>query len=324
MKKEDYKFWNIAAGFIVLLSLVAVLGFANNGEVVITRNMTPNSDDVNSFRVDIKIIKGAASGFGMIKEYLPIGMRATVIETANARFSFEEQKVKFVWLETPDDPFFTVSYKVTPDINMTGTHTITGTWGYLHGLEYSMMALPECTVTLTGEKKLKEKKWNFFPSASITVAVDDAKVLVTDDNQAIGEIFVTSAPREESKTEEENKTSVLSPPIATGIKKENLFGLNGMVIDNEVILTWMVKGELEKGEYDVEISYDNNSFVSIGKVNTVPSPAEVYYSWRYRNPTEGTTWFRISRLTNKVSTLVCSPVSMDIHNNVATTINHSK
>ena len=81
--------------------------------------------------------KGDVSGFAKLQQILPNGFSAEAGESANATFSFKDQKVKFLWMALPNDDF-TVSYKVNVDGSLSGNQIVEGTQHNSKRNEYSL------------------------------------------------------------------------------------------------------------------------------------------------------------------------------------------
>ncbi len=84
-----------------------------------------------SFMVDIVINKGGASGFAKIMETLPVGFVAEEVDAFGGIFSFQDNKVKILWMTMPASKEIKVKYKITAAAAVNGKHTIEGFFSYL-------------------------------------------------------------------------------------------------------------------------------------------------------------------------------------------------
>lgn len=84
-----------------------------------------------SFTVDLVINKGDASGFAKIMESLPIGFVAEEIDAFGGIFSFQDNKVKILWMTMPASKEIKVKYKVTAVAALNGKFIIEGFFSYL-------------------------------------------------------------------------------------------------------------------------------------------------------------------------------------------------
>jgi len=84
-------------------------------EITITciRNRKYNIDN-NEVIISLTVRKGDKNKFAKIQETIPEGYNAVGIENQSAIFTFSENIVKFMWMNLPIEPEFTISYKLTP------------------------------------------------------------------------------------------------------------------------------------------------------------------------------------------------------------------
>ena len=84
-------------------------------EIAITciRNRKYNIES-NEIIVSLTVRKGDKNKFAKIQETIPEGYNAVGIENQSAIFTFSEDIVKFMWMNLPIEPEFTISYKLTP------------------------------------------------------------------------------------------------------------------------------------------------------------------------------------------------------------------
>jgi len=74
----------------------------------------PYSGGKGDYIVKVLVSKESTRRFAKIEEDVPEGFTAVALETRDAIFTFKEQKVKFLWMNLPMEPFFTVSYRLIP------------------------------------------------------------------------------------------------------------------------------------------------------------------------------------------------------------------
>lgn len=100
-----------------------------------------------SFSMKVNVAKGDVSGFAKLQQILPPGFTAEAGESANATFSFKDQKVKFLWMALPNDDF-TVSYKVNVDASLSGNQIIDGTFAYIKDNETEKFIIPKDIISI--------------------------------------------------------------------------------------------------------------------------------------------------------------------------------
>jgi hypothetical protein len=100
-----------------------------------------------SFTMELDVAKGDVSGFAKLQQILPPGFSAEKGESANATFSFKDQKVKFLWMALPNDNF-KVSYKVNVDASLSGNQIIEGTFAYIQDNETEKFIIAKDIITV--------------------------------------------------------------------------------------------------------------------------------------------------------------------------------
>lgn len=75
---------------------------------------TPYAGGKGDYIVKVLVSKESTRRFAKIEEDIPEGFTAVALDTRDAIFTFKEQKVKFLWMNLPAEPFFTVSYRLIP------------------------------------------------------------------------------------------------------------------------------------------------------------------------------------------------------------------
>jgi len=75
---------------------------------------TPSPGTQGDYVVNVLVSKNFTRQFAKIEETVPEGYTAVALDPKNAIFTFKEQKVKFLWMNLPQQPFFTVSYRLIP------------------------------------------------------------------------------------------------------------------------------------------------------------------------------------------------------------------
>jgi hypothetical protein len=87
----------------------------------------------DSFLVKLTVTKGNINGYANLQQYLPVGFSATPVESKNASFSFQDQLVKFTWLELPNEKSFIITYRIKTSPTCYGLKTLNGEFSFLDG-----------------------------------------------------------------------------------------------------------------------------------------------------------------------------------------------
>ena len=88
-----------------------------------------------SFDVSVTLNKGNLSGFSRYLQQLPYGLTATPLISANADFSFKDQKLRLIWLRLPDEESVTFSFKIHVDQRLKGEFKLDGLFSYIENNE---------------------------------------------------------------------------------------------------------------------------------------------------------------------------------------------
>ncbi len=83
------------------------------------------------FEVKVNVQKGDLESFSRLQQTFPAGLKATSYMSSNADFTFEEKRVRFIWLRMPAQSSFTVVYKMKADERLKGSFTINGKFSYI-------------------------------------------------------------------------------------------------------------------------------------------------------------------------------------------------
>ncbi|MCF8276608.1 MAG: hypothetical protein K9J17_07730 [Flavobacteriales bacterium] len=135
---------------ITAFALILISG-SLMAQVSVSTKLPATVEPGGSFTMELNITKGDVSGFAKLQQQLPPGFTAEAGESANATFSFKEQKVKFLWMALPNNDF-KVSYKVSVDASLSGNQIIDGTFAYIKDNETEKFVIPKDIITVTADQ----------------------------------------------------------------------------------------------------------------------------------------------------------------------------
>lgn len=115
-----------------LAVLLLSLAFSLKGqEVEISIDHPVSVTAGEDFTVTLTIKKGSLTDYSRFSQDLPLGLSATNVSAPNADFSFDEQRVRIIWLKLPDTNEFEVSYLVSVDPRLKGSFALGGVFAYV-------------------------------------------------------------------------------------------------------------------------------------------------------------------------------------------------
>ena len=117
----------------VLLNMVGVMlmNIFIGSDVTLTINAPTTISAGSEFDVEIILKKDNIDGFARFQQQLPLGLTAQLVESSYGDFSFEDQKVKFIWLKMPSDKEIKFTYRVKVDERLKGQFNLKGNFAYI-------------------------------------------------------------------------------------------------------------------------------------------------------------------------------------------------
>jgi hypothetical protein len=138
-------------------------------DVTLEMHATKQVEAGNEITVVVTLNKPDIESFARFQQEIPAGLTPVPVQTANADFSFKDQKVKFIWLKLPAQEEITLSYKLKVDQRLKGNFDLNGTFSYIADNERKSVDVTAQNITIT-------------PSANIdpnlVVDINDFKNLV--------------------------------------------------------------------------------------------------------------------------------------------------
>jgi hypothetical protein len=87
---------------------------AESAASIVCIRQKPYPGNAGDYVVNLLVNKETTRKFAKIEEDVPEGYTAVAIDAREAIFTFKSQKVKFLWMNLPEEPYFTVSYRLIP------------------------------------------------------------------------------------------------------------------------------------------------------------------------------------------------------------------
>jgi len=165
----------------------------------------PFLGEKGDYVVKVLVNKESTRNFAKIEEDIPEGYTAVALDAKDAIFTFKAQKVKFLWMNMPMDPYFTVSYRLIPKNQATPpAPLLTGAFSYL--VEEKTISLPIMESNEDVASLDKDQVNDLIVQARLQLAVTPA-VVVTEPDKPL----LAAAETKTATTDTKPTTTVKKP-----------------------------------------------------------------------------------------------------------------
>jgi hypothetical protein len=136
--------------FAIVVNLIAALGISSIFQEGVSLDIQVPTEVVagTEFEVKVNIKKGDLESFSRLQQDLPAGLTASSYITSNADFTFEEKRVRLIWLKLPQQEEFTVVYRIKVDERLKGNFSIDGKFSYIEENERKSIAIVSQPITI--------------------------------------------------------------------------------------------------------------------------------------------------------------------------------
>lgn len=119
--------------FLILISLflVGIYSDLRDQKIVISMDVEREVMAGDELLVKLTIDKGDVESFSRFTQTLPYGLTAMKTASLNADFSFEEQRLRIIWLKLPPQDKIVVEYKIKVDPRITGSFDLSGNFAFV-------------------------------------------------------------------------------------------------------------------------------------------------------------------------------------------------
>jgi len=168
---------------IFLFVLCAFTVQAQN-EITVRMNVPQEVVAGQEFLVSVEIEKGNLEEFSRFQQELPAGFTAVQENSGAADFSFDNQRVRFIWLKLPAQANLSFSYKVKVQERLKGNLILFGEFSYVENNERRSVVIDK-------------KSINILPSPDIAAAEqvdikDFAAIMAAEQEDVASSIEVTA------------------------------------------------------------------------------------------------------------------------------------
>lgn len=122
---------------IVILQLLSLfsLNMLFSGDVSMEIDAPVQINAGKEITVTVTLNKANLKDFSRFQMELPNGLTAENISSANADFSFKDQKVRLIWLRLPEDKTISFSFKVISNERLKGSFDLNGKFSFIENNE---------------------------------------------------------------------------------------------------------------------------------------------------------------------------------------------
>ena len=134
--------------------LANIEAVASKGGIV--RQQPVWMDGEKVFLVTLLVIKEANQKYTKIEETIPAGYTAANVDSKNGIFTYKDQVAKFIWMDLPPEPYFTVTYKLIPEEGTPqgpASLHLAGAYSYMLNDRTFTSGIPERKESLAGLNK---------------------------------------------------------------------------------------------------------------------------------------------------------------------------
>jgi hypothetical protein len=100
------------------------------------------------FEVTLTLNKSDLEGFSRFQQNIPPGLEAISASSANADFTFSDNRLRLIWLRMPQQDAITVTYKIKVDQRLKGTFDLGGKFSYIDNNERKSVDVTPQSITI--------------------------------------------------------------------------------------------------------------------------------------------------------------------------------
>ncbi len=133
------------------------MGSFFDGEVGLHVNAPQVVTAGDEFQVQVTLNKGKLESFSRLLQELPSGLKATSVNSANADFTFKDNKVRLIWLKMPESDSVTITYTIKVDKRLKGNFDISGKFSYIDNNERMSAEATPVNITINPNPDIDPK-----------------------------------------------------------------------------------------------------------------------------------------------------------------------
>jgi cell division septation protein DedD len=153
----------------VLALLASFSGFSQ--EVKLTHNLPSSATPGQTIDAEYTVTKGSIGAFAKFQCDLPAGYTAVNGDSKSGNFTFENNRVKIVWVSLPGEATFAFNFKITIPSSASGVASIGGQFYYLENNVKKEFDVPAQNISL-GEGSVAATPTETKPAETTTTPTE--------------------------------------------------------------------------------------------------------------------------------------------------------
>ena len=251
-----FKWLIVSVNFLVTMLIGSYFGGDVNLQVKAPQVVTAGDE----FQVTVKFAKGKIASFSRFLQELPAGLKATSINSANADFTFKDNKIRFIWLKMPEGDSITVNYTIKVDPRLKGNFDLTGKFSYIDDNERVTIESTPVNININPNPNIDPK---------LIVDIKDFK------DKVIPQLI---------STEQMPVAAIRQKPISTG-DADNSYIVNVLIYKENAQKFAKIEETVPSGFTAIKIDSKEGIFVfkdGLAKFLWMSMPSGSYYMVSYR------------------------------------------
>ena len=173
----------------------------------------------SEYIVNVLVSKQDKQKFAKVEETIPEGYSAVALQSSDAIFTFKNQKVKFLWMNLPASPNFSVKYRLIPKDGAAFTSPdISGTFSFMAGEKTISVDIMQSEGDI--ENLSEQEIQNLIADLKSKPVAVPVKEPVIADVKPVEEKGIIQVEEKEIKPAEEEKPDVIIEPVSQKVEEK--------------------------------------------------------------------------------------------------------
>lgn len=190
--------------FVLALFLTS---FAFAQDVKLTHNLPASASPGQTIDAEFTVTKGNIGAFAKFQCDLPAGFQAQNGDSKSGNFTFENNRVKIVWVSLPGDATFSFTFKISVPSSASGSTSISAQFYYLENNVKKEFDVPPHSISFGGEGSVTT-------TTPVETTTTPTETKTTPDETTTTPVETTTTPVETKTTPVETRTTPVETKIA--------------------------------------------------------------------------------------------------------------